>query len=113
MAKKAQGVMGALKNLDDISKLLTGKKLSKVLANAVELFGEDVLDKLPEKPTFDPNDPYYILGVHSGAPDAIVKAAFRSWARDLHPDTGAKPDPVRFTRVKEAYDKIMASRKTA
>jgi hypothetical protein len=115
MKKKATGILKALQTADDTCKILTGRKLSKVIAEGIELFGQDMLDRSPEKektalPDF--NDPYYIMGLHPDAPDAIVKASYRSWARDLHPDTGAKPDPAKFAKIDEAYKTIMSSRKT-
>ncbi len=114
MSKKGNELLKALRTSDQICKLLTGKKLSTVMANAMELFGQDVIEKVSDnhKPEIDFNNPYYILGVHADSPDFVIKATFRSWARELHPDTGTKPDPVKFAKISEAYNQIMASRKS-
>jgi len=58
----------------------------------------------------DPEDPYNVLEVRRDASSIVVKAAFRSLAREYHPDTGTHPDPRAFQRAKEAYDKIMYER---
>lgn len=53
---------------------------------------------------------YVLLGVRPDAPDLVIKAAFRAFTRELHPDTGIKPDAEKFTRVVEAYREIMLAR---
>jgi hypothetical protein len=48
-------------------------------------------------------DFYDILNVPSNAPDSIIKNAFRSQARQLHPDTNPGADSVDFVKLTEAY----------
>ena len=48
---------------------------------------------------------YDVLGVPRTASDAEIKRAFRTLARELHPDVSSAPDAdVRFRDVAEAYE---------
>ena len=50
-------------------------------------------------------DYYDVLGVSKGASDGEIKKAFRSLARELHPDVSEAPDAeARFREVAEAYE---------
>ena len=114
MAKRAGDIVRTLKTVDDICRLVTGKRLSRLVATGVDLFGEDLWKKIRDADAhLDLNSPYYLLGVHEDAPDVVVKAAYRALARDLHPDTGARPDSARFQKVTEAYQTIMKDRAKA
>jgi molecular chaperone DnaJ len=60
-------------------------------------------------------DFYKTLGVERGATDAEIKKAFRSKARDMHPDKN-KDDPKaaeKFKTVNEAHDVLKDSEKRA
>ena len=50
-------------------------------------------------------DYYEVLGVERGADDAAIKKAFRSLARELHPDVNDDPEAEeRFKEAAEAYE---------
>jgi len=48
-------------------------------------------------------DFYDILNVPSSAPDSVIRNAYRSRAREWHPDTNPEVDSVHFVRLTEAY----------
>ncbi len=50
-----------------------------------------------------PRDPYEVLGVARGADDAQIKKAFRTLARELHPDVNTE-DPLAEEKFKEAAE---------
>jgi molecular chaperone DnaJ len=55
-------------------------------------------------------DYYEVLGVSRGASGADIKKAFRSLARELHPDVCDEPDAEeRFKEVVEAYEVLSSS----
>ena len=53
-------------------------------------------------------DPYDILGLHPGAGNAEVKAAYRKLAKQLHPDAhgAAAGQQARFQEVTAAYNQL-------
>lgn len=53
-------------------------------------------------------DPYQILGLHPGAGNAEVKAAYRKLAKQLHPDTQGESavQHARFQEVTAAYNQL-------
>ena len=91
------------KEADDVSKLVFGKRLKDIFASFMTI--------ITDHPATDPNDPYAFLGVQHSASDRVVKFAFRAAAFEYHPDTGVRPDPAKFQKAVEAYDKIMEDRK--
>lgn len=109
MARKRQ-IIDFLKDVDDTVKILTGRRIPNLVASGFELFGVHEKE-VPPAPEFDFNDPYFILGVRPEAHDIVVRGAFRALARELHPDTGTRPDVKQFQRVTEAYQAIQKMRK--
>lgn len=118
MAKKSGlgSIAKAWRDADDIVRQVSGKRLGEIIGRAFDLYGDEMMEKVGAnvdaggEDTLDFNDPYFILGVRKKALDIVVKGAYRSLAREYHPDTGKKPDPGMFQKVTDAYQKIMAER---
>jgi len=59
-------------------------------------------------------DYYEVLGVKRGASEMQIKKAFRTLARELHPDVSPSPDAEqRFREVAEAYEVLTDSERRA
>lgn len=60
-------------------------------------------------------DYYELLGVPRGADEATIKAAYRSLAKEHHPDrkNGCKDSEARFKEINEAYDILKDPQKRA
>src|SRR4030042_483591 len=99
---RTRQVKRVLKNADDILFIITGKRLKNVVGTGINIFGEELAKKAgrlfagPMEPELPADSPYNILGIHPEAMDVVVKAAYRALAWEYHPDTGRKPDPVKF-----------------
>lgn len=109
---KRKGLIGALKTADDICRLTTGRRLNQVIASAVELFGQEVIDKAP--PAADPEEfartlPYIVLGINSDAPDFLVKAAWKAQRKECNSDAGGA-ETEKAARINNAYDAICQER---
>ncbi len=55
-------------------------------------------------PPESPADLYALLGVPEDATEAELKRAYRTAAKDSHPDVNPDADPGAFARVSEAYE---------
>ena len=100
-------VKQVIRDADDTVHIITGRRLpwwGKFLWNNIRprLAGNILQDMQVG------DDPYRVLGLHSGASMRVVKAAYRALAQDTHPDRGG--DPEKFKRVQEAYEKICQER---
>ena len=104
------GVRRTVRNVDDMLFLFTGKRLKYVVARGFSLFGDQITKKatsvfVEEAPE---DSPYRVLGVNPDAPDFLVKAAYRSHVKRVHPDVGG--DPEEFKRIQRAYELIEMER---
>jgi len=104
---KGKGFLKFLKDVDDVVHIITGKRLNQHAQRAWELFGPGK-EKVEE---IESDDPYAVLGVRRDAADVVIKASFRRLAKLYHPDGGEAPDPEKFRKIKEAYDRIEAERR--
>lgn len=69
----------------------------------------------PMSRTSTPRDPYQVLGVQRDASEQQIKKAFRSLARELHPDVNAH-DPQaeeKFKEAAEAYEILSDAQRRA
>ncbi|MDD5700636.1 MAG: J domain-containing protein [Dehalococcoidales bacterium] len=100
-----------LRTIDTICKLTTGKRLSSIVSEGMQIFGEDILNKISSanQPKVDINDPYYVLGLHPDCPDFLVKAVYRQQMKQHHPDTGAV-SAAMAARINQAYETICLMR---
>ena len=110
---RKKGLVSTLRTIDDVLKLATGKNLSGILASSIELFGQEVLRKMPAN-TVDPEEiarqmPYVVLGVNPDCPDFVLKAAYKVTMKECHPDT-YKPDSDKAAKVNNAYEAICKER---
>lgn len=105
-----------LRNADDILFICTGTRFKKIAKRVFNTYGEDLkkgatrLFTGMEEPELPLDSPYRILGIYPDALDVVVRGAYRSLAREYHPDTGTKPDPVKFQAATEAYGAITEAR---
>ncbi len=114
MPKKGNDMLRVLRTADSVCKILTGKRINQVVAAGIDAFGADVLDKVSNEQEIDPlTVDYAILGVYPDSPDFVIKAAYRAYVREYHPDTGTKPDTKKYQAAVESYDRIMKARKAA
>lgn len=115
MPRKNSGILKTLRNVDDICKITTGRRLNEILATAIDAFGEDILNKVASaSETENIEDiarrmPYAVLGVNPSAPDFIVKAAYKQYMKECHPDTD-KSDEDKAKKINNAYDAICKER---
>lgn len=100
-------------DVDDLLKLLTGKRIKDIAPRAIELFGEDLIKAFLRQPKRRPqeNDPWEILEVSAGASEFIIQAAYRAMARKYHPDNRDTGDAEKFKRIQTAYEAIQAREK--
>lgn len=104
-----------LKDVDDIIRIFTGKRIGDHAQWIFGLIREDIeskvaggekeTDKIPE------TGPYAVLHCRPGCNNDVLKYRFRSLVRELHPDSGKFPDPAQYQKVVEAYNTIQAERK--
>ena len=104
------GVKRAVRNVDDMLYLFTGKRLKDVVGRGFSLFGDQTIRKVVSVFTEEtPEDsPYRVLGVNPNAPDFLVKAAYKSHVKRAHPDVGGNPED--FKRIQRAYEQISMQR---
>jgi hypothetical protein len=108
-SRKSHTIVRKFRDIDDICHIITGKRLSTLVARGISFFGPDLMTKISEDPVDSGDDanPYDILEIRRGASEGIVKAAFRAKAREYHTDTGVHPNAARFQAAQEAYENIM------
>jgi len=112
MPKESNDLLRLLKKVDGYSRVISGKSLAQLIANTIEVFGDDVIEKPRVQQKVDPLMAQYMaLGADPDWSIPVIKSLYRAQARECHPD-GAKPDEAKFKKLTAAYEAIMASRKT-
>ena len=105
MTKSSQ-VLRAVRNVDDVLHLVTGKRLKDVVGlakKAANVFTDPNGTEIP----FDSS--YRILRVNPDAPDFLVRAAYRAMQKKHHPD-GETPNEAMSKLINEAYERICLER---
>ena len=103
---KSKDIINFLRDADDITYLVTGRRIKDFVKKGVELFGEDIIRKVTgeEKIALAPDNPYVILEVRPEASDLVIKAAFRAKMAKAHPDVGGSEEAAK--RLNKALDEI-------
>ena len=113
MTKRGQ-VKRAVRNVDDMLHLFTGKRLKDVVGRGINIFGDQLAKKATGIFSNGNNveaadSPYRVLGVNPDAPDFLVRAAYRAMQKKHHPD-GETPNEAMSKLVNEAYERICLER---
>jgi DnaJ-domain-containing protein 1 len=105
----------AVRNVDDMLYLFTGKRLRDVFGRGVTLFGDQITKKAVDmfsgssEVDVPEDSPYRILGINPGAPDFLVRAAYKANMKKYHPD-GETPDEEKSKLINSAYERICLER---
>lgn len=111
-----------LREVDQLSKLITSKSLASNAQRVWDITGDDIKGALKNigigfsgapRLSATGDDPYAVLNCNSADSDRIIKYWYRLLVRELHPDTGTHPNPERFQKVIEAYNRIIKERAAA
>lgn len=112
MVKSNSSLFGSIKKLDGYSRVLTGKPLPKLIGDVIDFFGTDAIDKPQSTISDDPMIGNYItLGADPMWSDSVIRSLYRARVKEVHPDTGTKPDVIKFDKLTTAYQEIMKYRK--
>lgn len=108
---RTKRVIGAMRDIDGIARILTGKSLSQMIKKGWDLWGADALKNLiVEQPPEDPlRGDYELVGVSPSCSDRILRAAYKAKAQEVHPDKPGGSDEA-FKTVDEAMDRICQAR---
>jgi DnaJ-class molecular chaperone len=107
--KKELSLSDMVKDLDKLSRMVTGKSAYEVGSKIMEILGPSQI-QMPIIERNPVSEAYYTLGIHEGASDLVVKAVYRELAREYHPDTGKHPDGTRMREINSAYELITKER---
>lgn len=98
--KEVKNLIRSLRDLDDLSKLLTGKRIPNLITRGIQLFGMKTDVLYEEQPSVDFNSPYFVLGVRSDAGDIVVRASYRALMLEM------ANNPEAQAKLLEAYKRI-------
>lgn len=95
---------------DDQSRPADNLRVLYLAAEAMRLneargIGDVLASAYAQLPAPAENDPWRALGLRPGAGRDAAESMFRTLAKISHPD-GTQPDPVRFTEITAAIDRI-------
>jgi DnaJ-class molecular chaperone len=97
-----------LKELDEISKTLTGRDIPSWTKQAWEELQKARANNQVAEPS--PEDPYEVLDLDPNCIPSDIIYRYRQLAKKYHPD-GTEPDVEKFKRMQEAYEEICRRRK--
>ena len=101
-------------DLEDLVAHITRQGINNLWQTFIPLGSDQPSFNLPPDEPYvrsdnsDPDDPYVIMGIHRNTPPEIIKAVYKAWAVNHHPDKGG--DSETFKRINVAYDQIKAER---
>jgi len=111
MSKKrtSKEVVKFLKDMNDLTKLITGHPIPDLVNRGMRLFGiTDKMETIVKPPR---TGPYAVLGVREDASDLVIKASYRSLQKRFHPDTGLEPNDEKSKAINKAFQEIEGLRR--
>lgn len=102
--KTSRETVNFLKDIDDMTKLITGHRIPDLVGRGLRLLG--ITERIENEMAPSRLGPYAVLGVREDASDIVIKASFRSLQKRYHPDTGLEPNDTKSKAINKARQEI-------